>query len=370
MRKVFPSFTMLLMVAVCVAPVFGARTLAAGFNQTKASANEQQQEPPPVMPSRPASPQQTPKEDEADVDEVVRVETSLVTVSATVLDRKGRYVSNLRQEDFHISENGVEQRLAYFEPVEKPFTVALLLDTSGSTAFRLEDIQKAALAFIDQLRPDDRVMVVAFNDRIRFITEPTSDREALRKAISLKPSNSGTFIYDVVEYVVKEEFKRIQGRKALVLFTDGVDNVSTWATYASNINAIDESEVLVYPIQFDTFVVKEEVKAPADFAGDVDIKRTKIYPPGFTAQHYKRADAYLHDVAQKSGARFYHAGNLKKLSEAFELIAQDLRRQYSLGYYPQAPAQPGQRRQINVSVAKRGLTVRARDSYTVAAPRK
>ena len=99
----------------------------------------------------PAQPQQ--QEDEADVDEVVRVETSLVTVAATVTDSKGRYVSNLRQEDFRITENGVEQKIAYFEPVEKPFTVALLLDTSGSAAFRLEDIQKAALAFMISSNP-------------------------------------------------------------------------------------------------------------------------------------------------------------------------------------------------------------------------
>lgn len=312
----------------------------------------------------PSQPQQP--EDEVDVDEVVRVETSLVTVAATVTDKKGKYVSNLRQEDFRITENGVEQRISHFESVEKPFTVALLLDTSGSTAFRLEDIQKAALAFIDQLRPDDRVMVVAFNDRVRLLIGPTSDREALRKAINLKPSDSGTFVYDVVEYVLKEQLSHVQGRKALVLFTDGVDNVSASATHASNLRAIEQAEVLVYPIQFDTFFVKEEVRALPTFGGDVDVKRTKIYPPGFTAQHYQRADAYLHDVAKRSGARFYHAGNLKKLSEAFELIAQDLRRQYSLGYYPQTPAQPGQRRQLNVSVVKRGLVVRARDSYTAA----
>ena len=97
-------------------------------------------------------------------------------------------------------------------------------------------------------------MVVAFNDRVRLLVEPTSDREALRKAISLKPSDTGSFLYDVVEYVLKEQLSRIQGRKALVLFTDGVDNVSAGATYASNIRAIEQAEVLVYPIQFDTFM--------------------------------------------------------------------------------------------------------------------
>lgn len=359
MGKLAASFSMLLLLAIC-APYFAAQVMRSSPGDLAHTVSDLAQDPPPV------APETAPQDNEPEADEVVRVETSLVTVSATVMDRKGKYVSNLRQEDFHISENGVEQKIAYFEPVEKPFTVALLLDTSGSTAFRLEDIQKAALAFIDQLRPDDRVMVVAFNDRIRMMVGPTSDREVLRNAINLKPSNSGTFIYDVVEYMITQQLNNIEGRKAVVIFTDGVDNVSAWATYASSIRSIEESGVLAFPVQFDTFIVKQEVRALPDYGGDVSIKHTKIYPPGFNAGHYKRADAYLHQAAQRSGGRFYHAGNLKKLSEAFSLIAQELRQQYSLGYYPQIPAQPGQRRQLNVSVAKRGLVVRARDSYTAA----
>jgi Ca-activated chloride channel family protein len=363
MGKVFGSLLLLLAICVPSLPARNLLSLSPGCLTPPASP-ALAQDPPPVVPNR------APQDDETDVDEVVRVETSLVTVSATVMDRKGKYVSNLRQEDFHISENGVEQKIAYFEPVEKPFTVALLLDTSGSTTFRLEDIKKAALAFIDQLRPHDRVILVEFNDRIRLLVGPTSNREALRKAINLKPSDSGTFIYEVVEYVITQQLNDIQGRKAIVLFSDGVDNVSARSTYEDNIREIEESGVLVFPVQFDTFVMKDEVRALPDYGGDVSIKHTKIYPPGFNAGHYKRADAYLHEVAQKSGARFYHAGNLKNLSEAFSLIAEELRQQYSLGYYPRSPAQPGQRRQLNVSVAKRGLLVRARDSYTAAAPRR
>lgn len=312
------------------------------------------------------------KEESTEADEVVRVETSLVTVSARVLDHKGKYVSDLRREDFRILEDGIEQEIAYFEPVEKPFTVALLLDTSGSTAFRLEDIQKAALAFIDQLRPDDRVMILTFNEQLNGMLEPTSDRAALRSAINLKPSESGTFLYDAVESVINKQLRRIEGRKAVVLFTDGVDNVSLMATFESSLREIEESDVLVYPVQYDTFV-EEAVPQPMSslstrvMIGDIRVKRTKVYPPGFNAGHYERANAYLRQVAQKSGTRFYHAESLKKLTEAFALIAQDLRRQYSLGYYPRKAAEPGERRQLNVRVNRRGLVVRARDSYTTTA---
>ena len=102
--------------------------------------------------------------EEVGEDEVVRVNAALVTVPVSVLDRDGRFIGGLGKEDFRVYEDGVEQQVAYFAPVEQPFTVALVIDTSGSTRFKLEDIQDAAIAFLDQLRPADRVVVVAFDD--------------------------------------------------------------------------------------------------------------------------------------------------------------------------------------------------------------
>jgi Ca-activated chloride channel family protein len=215
-------------------------------------------------------------------------------------------------------------------------------------------------------------MILTFNEQLNGMLEPTSDRAALRDAINLKPSENGTFLYDAMQTVIKKQFRRIQGRKAVVLFTDGVDNVSILATYESSLRDIEESDILVYPVQYDTFVEETVPQAMSSIStsvvvGDIRLKRTKVYPPGFNAGHYERANNYLRQVAEKSGTRFYHAGSVKKLAEAFALIAQDLRRQYSLGYYPRTVAQPGERRLINVRVNQRGLVVRARDSYTTAA---
>jgi hypothetical protein len=104
---------------------------------------------------------------EVDENEVVRVNTSLVTIPVSVMDRAGKYVPSIRQQEFRIWEEGVEQEIAYFATVEKPFTVALVIDTSGSTKFRLREIQDAAIAFVNQLRPEDRVLVVSFDDEVR-----------------------------------------------------------------------------------------------------------------------------------------------------------------------------------------------------------
>src|ERR1044072_5054509 len=127
--------------------------------------------------------------EEVDEDDVIRVDTTLVTIPVNVTDRNGHYVGNLRQQDFRIYEDGVEQQIAYFASVDTAFNIALLLDTSDSTRFRLEDIQNEAISFLHQLRPDDRVMVVTFNSKVEVPAEPTSDRNALRAAIRrAKPS--------------------------------------------------------------------------------------------------------------------------------------------------------------------------------------
>ena len=115
--------------------------------------------------------------------DVVRVSTTLVSIPVSVMDRGGRFIPDLRKEDFQIYEDGVQQDVAYFASVEKPFTVALVIDTSASTQFRLDEIQDAAIAFINQLRPDDRVLVVSFDEQVRVLAEATNDRYALRDAI-------------------------------------------------------------------------------------------------------------------------------------------------------------------------------------------
>lgn len=316
--------------------------------------------------------------------DVVRVSTSLVSVPVSVMDRAGKYVPNLQQRDFRIFEDGVEQQVAYFASVEKPFTVALVIDTSGSTRFKIEEIQGAALAFVDQLRPEDRVMVVSFNDDITVLAEPTNDRYVLRQAIRRTHTGEGTKLYDALDMVINQRLNRIQGRKAIVLFTDGVDTTSKRASYQSTVRDAEELDALIYPVQYDTY---QDMQGGGGGGGSwpggggrstgnkaMDILIGILGGGGVSIgggsggvgtgrSDYERADAYLRDLAEKTGARGYRADNMYNMSEAFRLIAEELRRQYSLGYYPKSATQSGQRRQIRVRVNQPGLIVRARDSY-------
>jgi VWFA-related protein len=292
-----------------------------------------------------------------DVDEgdVVRVETTLISIPVSVMDRDGKYIPDLGKEDFRIWEDGAEQQVAYFASTEKPFTVVLMIDTSGSTRFKLQEIQNAAIAFVEQLRPDDRVMVVSFNDKIKVLSHATNDRNVLRQAILRTERGSGTRLFDAVDQVINKELIRVEGRKAIVLFTDGVDTTSRSGRYYYTMRDVEESGALVYPIKYDTYS-DLGITDPASASGSGGVRY------GTTRAEYERGDRYLRDLARVSGARVYDAGQ-NNFNYAFRKVAEELRRQYSVGYYPKKIPQSGDRRNIKVRVNQPQLVVRTRDSY-------
>ncbi len=293
-------------------------------------------------------------------DDVVRISTTLVTVPVSVMDRQGRFIPNLSKEQFHIYEDGIEQKIAYFDSAEKPFTVALMLDTSDSTRFKLKDIQDAALEFVEQLRPDDRVIVAAFDKKIAMLAEATSDRRVLTTAIRRVNTGGSTGLYNAIDMIINQRLNRIRGRKAIVLFTDGVDTASQGATFEGTLRMGQELDALVYPIQYDTL---EDLRKQA-----MEMNAQMVTAKGETLTvAYARAERYLRQLADKSGGRFYYAGSLKRLREVFTSIAQELREQYSLGYYPKSEGQ-GDERRIKVKVALPRAVIKARRGYIYKAP--
>jgi VWFA-related protein len=302
--------------------------------------------------------------------DTLTVTTALVTVPVKVMDRGGRYVPNLTRRDFRVFENGVEQRIAYFATVDQPFTVVLLIDTSGSTHFKIEDMQSAAISFVNQLKDQDRVMVMSFDDSIRTLCEPTSDRDTLIQAIRRTRTGGGTRLYDAVHQVVRQKLKSISGRKAVVLFTDGVDTTSGNATYESTIREVQESDAAVYSVAYDTSrdVMgggPPGVRLPGGVILGIPGGGGGVGFPGgrgSSPSDYKRAKEYLHEITLQSGGQYYRGDTIVGLSAAFSELAEELRRQYSIGYYP-AAGQAGQRRDIKVRVNQPGLVVKARENY-------
>jgi VWFA-related protein len=292
--------------------------------------------------------------------DVVKVDTDLVTIPVSVYDRNGVYVPNLRQSDFKIFEDGREQEIAYFGRTDVPFTVILLIDTSPSTEYKIDQIRDAARAFVDKLSPEDTVMVVEFAWNVHVLCEPTKDRQTMYTAIKKADFGEGTSLYDAVDYSLRKRMNQIQGRKAIVLFTDGVDTTSRKSSYDKTLAVAEESDSLIFPIYYNTF---------NDMRGQAG---GSAWPPIFgqpqvrgpSASDYALGKKYLEDLAAYTGGRVFRPES-GGLNAAFEGIAEELRSQYSIGYIPKDEGKPGQRKALNVRVNMPNVAVRARDSYIV-----
>ncbi len=286
----------------------------------------------PTAPSG-ASPQPSPKTaaEEIGEGEVLRISADLVSVPVSVMNRQGQYIVDLQRQNFRIYEDGKEQAVAHFSNVDQPVSVVLLIDTSGSTAPFIEQIKSSAKAFVDQLRVADTVRPIYFHGEIKPLTNAgVNDRKAFDAAIDRiepGPINMGTRLFDAVQFGLRA-VKPVATRKAILLITDGEN---TWgkATMKSTLREAEESDVVVYTVQYGDFVPQK----------------------------------YLQQLSEKTGGRYFKGGDASALRNSFVQVAEELRRQYVLGYHPNEPDRAGIRK-IKVKVDRKNVTVRARDSYT------
>ena len=295
-------------------------------------------------------------------DEIISVDSSLVTIPVSVFDKNGIYIPHIRKEEFKIFEDGKEQEIAYFGKNDQPFTVAIVIDTSGSTQFKIEDIHYAAKLFVRQLEARDKVIVIQFSDGIRVLAEATSDKRTLDRAIEKARFGGSTSLYSAVGFTLRRRMNKIKGRKAIVLFTDGVDTSGRIRGYQRNYEDAEESDTLIYPVFYNTFLSGISggtvMSSPLPtIGGGGGIRDAKAQTFGKT---------YLETLAAYTGGRVFHAGRSRSLLvQAFEGIAEELRTQYSIGYSPIEAGEKGDRKQIKVRVYRPNLRVRARDSYIV-----
>jgi Ca-activated chloride channel homolog len=264
--------------------------------------------------------------------DVLKINANLVNVPVTVINRQGRYVVDLKQTDFRVFEDGVEQTIAHFSNVDQPLKIVLLLDTSGSTEPFLNQIKSAAKAFVRELRPADAVKPIYFHGEIKPLAVVRSnDPVALNVSIDQMkggPWQLGTRLYDAVDFGL-QDLKRQSGRKVIILFTDGEN---TWgkATMKSTLRDAEESDVVVYTLQY----------------GD------------------GAPDKYLQELASRTGGNYFKGAAGAALRTTFISVADELRRQYTLGYYPKLPAEDSRERKIKVKVNRKRVAVRARAAYT------
>jgi VWFA-related protein len=341
--------------------------------------------------------------EEVDEDDVVKIETQLVSVPAIVTDTTGRPLTNLRAENFQVFEDGRPQKIANFATTEAPFEVALLLDTSGSTREEVGLIRRAALAFIKALRPGDRVALLAFNTKeegneklatVELKTPLTDDPEELQAAVESIGASNGTPFYDSLEKVAREVFRdkpkdEMRGRRALVALTDGVDSTSQ-STFEESRQLLKRAGLVAYFVQVNTEdYVEDRLMQDCQDGGALRLSSTqmqryrRLIAPGADAEDfsnfcqmgqfermhasrtlYQLARREMNSLAQDSGGKIFPATDLRDAQRAFRQVAADIGTQYSLGYYSTNTARDGGFRTIKVQV--RGIKdaqVRAREGY-------
>jgi VWFA-related protein len=341
-------------------PAFGQ----SGRTKPYSESSARQEKPKPAVPSGFLQELTAPAAEE----EVIRVETELVTVPVRVTDKSGRTVTNIAKEEFKIFENGSEKEIAYFSDVEQPFTVALVLDMSYSSVFKLAEIQEAAKKFVGQLRAGDRVMVISFTEKPMVLCEATSDRKILNIAIEGARIGSGTGLYVTLDMVLNQKLARVPGRKAVVLLSDGVDTTSIFETAATVSKDIAETDALIYPIKYNTYDdVQKSRRTTAPIQYDendkpytVDVRAGK----GERAEDYEAAKEFLRSAALDTGGRLYNVTSTTNLDQAFANIAAELRKIYSLGYYPSSERPSGTQYNIKVRVYRPDLVIQAKENYS------
>jgi Ca-activated chloride channel homolog len=279
-------------------------------------------------------------QDEND-DKPIKVDTLLLTTPLVVKDKNGRFVAGLKKENFSVFQNRQKQDIEFFFGEESPINVAILLDTSASTKDVLDKIQKAARDFVKVLRPEDKGVIVGFDNRTLFLSDLTSDKKQLSKSINEVriAYGDGSDMNAAVLEIVRKHFARLKGRKAIISLTDGMvirRDISTQQT----LDSLSESDTVFYPIVF----------------------KTKSYSEAMSRGKKPLSVAMLEYLADGTAGRFYEkeASNLK---EAFQSIAEELKKQYLIGFYPQNTGMAKSLKNITITVDRKDSIVETRKKW-------
>ena len=298
--------------------------------------------------------------EEVDEGDVIRVDTELVNMNFSVVDRgTNRGVAGLRLADFNLFEDGAEQRILHFDSSSAPFDLVLVIDLSGSTREMVKLIRAAARRFVDAARPSDRIAIITFASRPTVVSALTLDREVLRQRVeTIDTLHGDTKLYDATDFAISEVANeaRTSRRTAIVMMSDGLDgsipgvNSSNVAdagsklTYNELMNKLREFDGVVYSLWLNTYY---EALNPRD-----------TQPEAFDMGHDR-----MKELAEAGGGVFYEVDQLEDLAGAYERVVADLGTVYSLAYRPVNKNRDGKWRSIHVAVARTYAVARGKHGY-------
>jgi Ca-activated chloride channel family protein len=267
--------------------------------------------------------------------------TQVVSLFVTVADATRRLVAGLTQEEFEVFDNEKPQPIIFFQNEVQPITVIVMLDTSGSMTLTLDLLREAAEQFLIRLLPIDKARVGAFNDKIQFSSEFTNNRDQLVTEVKALDYGNGTRLWDAVAASI-DELKAVEGRRVVLVFTDG-DDTSSRVGQGAVIDRARTEEVMIYAIGLES-----------NYIGGPNGQRVRTRP-----------DAGLRKVADETGGGYFELKKSSELAPTFTKVAQELHSQYVIGFAP--TLLDNRVHKLAVKMKQPGMTARARRSYLAAA---
>lgn len=275
-----------------------------------------------------------------DDDEVISVDSSLVILNASINDAKGNPVTNLKQNQFKILEDGVEQEINLFESTESPFAAVILIDTSGSMESRISLARSAAITFLDGLDAEDVAAIYNFDSKVTLVQDFSNSRDISDRVYDLK-AYGWTVLNDAVFKAADELSKRPEKRRAVIVISDGADTKSGKSADKA-LKAALAADVMIYTVDMSAI----------DTGGKERIQNQSV----------------LRNFAEKTGGFFIATPGGQAMRDAFKQIASELGTQYTIGYQPTNLKKDGKWRALELRVQRPNLTIRTRKGYN--APKK
>ncbi len=303
-----------------------------------------------------------------------------VVMHVRFTDRVGKSITDLRPGEVKVFEDGVEQKVERVFSSREPFDVALLLDSSPSTVNNLEEIREQSLEFVRQLLLSNRLLLLTFDDEVYIDCDWTSATERIEEAVQQVRTNQKadhTVLYEAVTLAAKKKFTRDALRKAMILYTDGIDEGSRGISERESLKVIEESGVVAYCIQYDSRdhyrrLYNPTRRSPTDPGWDPPVGSTggKLGPifvgrnpsdrdqAEYIAQFkYDYAKKYLTALAQAGGGRYFETLKIQDLSTAYAKIIDELSQVSTVTYIPPRKAHDGQFHRVRIATTREGVAV-------------
>ncbi len=286
-------------------------------------------------------------------DETIKLGTELVTLTATVFDERGRSVANLKKEDFTIFEDNVRQELSFFANDEQiPVSIGIIFDTSGSMVDKMDGVQDAVKHFIETTKKSDEIFLMRFSRDVSLVSDFTDQKTKLYKAVESLEANGSTALYDAVYEGLQKVAQGKHKKKAVLLITDGNDTASD-ASFREVVEMAKKAEVLIYCLG----IGHGERGSFGHLSGrdkdEVDINVLKSFSDATGGRSYLIEGEHT-------------VGGEDQVDKVVLEVGSELRRQYSLGYYPTNKKKDGSYRAIRIQLVKPGFTARTRKGYWAA----